>query len=92
MLLYGAAVWAPAMNKVTYANMLRKVQRLAALGVTGCLRTVSTDAVLVLADLIPIEFLVNERAALFFHKIWTIPSLRSRLHLESAGSSYFRNS
>ena len=82
MLLYGAAVWAPAMNKTTYINMIRKVQRLAALSVTGCLRTVSSDAVFVLADLIPIDYLVNERAALFFHRMWTVPSLRNRLNLE----------
>lgn len=65
MLLYAAPVWSSALRIQAYTNTLAKVQRIAAIRICGAYRTISREAVLVIAGVIPIELLANERKRLF---------------------------
>lgn len=58
---YAAPVWAEGC-KVRMSNKLLSVQRLAAIGAAAAYRTVSTEALLVLADLPPIDLRISELA------------------------------
>ncbi|XP_068140005.1 uncharacterized protein [Drosophila tropicalis] len=49
IILYAAAIWAPAMSSPTYSRDCRSSYR------TCALRTVSEDAALVLSDMAPLE-------------------------------------
>lgn len=68
ILLYGAEVWAEAMNKECYRKRLGDVQRKGALRVACAYRTVSEPAVLVIAGVIPIALLAQERRAVYLRK------------------------
>jgi ribonuclease HI len=70
ILLYGSPVWSKALDKSRNITLLRRVQRLAALIITGTLKTSSTDALLILAGLTPIDLLARERSTLQFIR-WT---------------------
>uniref|UniRef100_A0A1B6HLL2 Reverse transcriptase domain-containing protein n=1 Tax=Homalodisca liturata TaxID=320908 RepID=A0A1B6HLL2_9HEMI len=61
ILLYGAPVWASAMQFGRAKEAALRVQRLAAMRITSAYRTISLDAVLVLAGTPPIHLLVKER-------------------------------
>ena len=61
IILYGASIWGGALKHQKYRVMLLQVQRRVAQSVCTAYRTVSTDAALVAAGLIPIDLLVNER-------------------------------
>lgn len=62
-LLYAAPVWAhSACSTARNRDILTQVQRLAALRVTRCYRTVSDVAALVLAGMPPAHLLADERA------------------------------
>ena len=64
--LYGAPVWAPwAMKKSGNRHILEKTQRVMGIRITRCHRTVSTEAILVLARTIPWPLLVEERAKIY---------------------------
>jgi len=65
VLLYGAEVWAHALNKRCYREQLLRVQRRGALRVASAYRTVSEPAVLVIAGVIPIHLLARERQAIY---------------------------
>ncbi|XP_054272570.1 UDP-glycosyltransferase UGT5-like [Macrosteles quadrilineatus] len=65
VLLYGAEVWADALNKEAYRMRLARVQRQAALRVASAYRTVSEPAVLVIAGVIPVKLLAVERKAIY---------------------------
>lgn len=64
ILLYGSEIWGKGLNKRS-RNTLLAVQRTYALRIASAYRTVSTQAILVLAGTIPIDLLVEER-----RKIW----------------------
>lgn len=70
-LLYGAEVWAEALNKESYKKRLCQVQRRAALRVASAYRTVSEPAALVIAGVIPIDLLARERRAIYLRKAET---------------------
>ena len=61
IVLYGAPIWEGALRHRKYREMLLRVQRRVALRVTMAYRTVSTEAALVVAGLIPIDLLARER-------------------------------
>lgn len=65
ILLYGSEVWASTLEKRNRAKRLLAVQRTAALRVTSAYRTVSTDAILVIAGIIPIDLQALERKNTF---------------------------
>lgn len=55
--------WGRVMRTIKYRNMMLQVQRRAALRVMSVYRTVSTEAIQVVAGVIPFDLLVGERTA-----------------------------
>ncbi len=77
VLLYGAPIWADAVNAREYwRTEMVFVQRKVALRCVSAYRTVSTDAVCVLADIPLIEIVVDERKRVY--------SVTHRIKLKSA--------
>ena len=68
VLLYGAEVWAGALNKEVYRKHLAQVQRRGALRVASAYRIVSEPTVMVFAGVIPIALLAKERQAIYKRK------------------------
>lgn len=68
ILLYAAPIWADAMGIQSYARGAKSVHRRSALRVARAFRTVSYDAVCVLADMPPIDLIAQERARLYLRK------------------------
>ena len=64
ILLYGATVWAEKM-RLTYADILLRAQRTMLLAVTKGYRTVSREALTVLAGVMPIDLKALEREQLY---------------------------
>ena len=64
ILLYGAEVWTDCIRKVTYASKLTSVQQQGALRISCAYRTVSLEAALVIARVIPID----ERQCIYLNK------------------------
>ncbi|KAG8234968.1 hypothetical protein J437_LFUL013325, partial [Ladona fulva] len=64
-LLYGAEIWASALNTAKYRKRITVVQRRGALRVACSNRTVSEAAMLVVAGKIPIDLLAKERKRIF---------------------------
>ncbi|KAH8292686.1 hypothetical protein KR054_010467, partial [Drosophila jambulina] len=63
-LLYAAPVWADAAGTKSYMRGVESTYRLCAIRVASAFRTISDDAVLVLAGLVPLSELVREKADL----------------------------
>ncbi|XP_046829264.1 uncharacterized protein LOC124428804 [Vespa crabro] len=61
VMLYGVEVWAEALQHEKYRKRMATVQRRVALRIACSYRTVSEPAVLVLARVIPIDLLSQER-------------------------------
>lgn len=65
IILYAAPVWVQGIRIERQKKVLIRVQRSAAIRICRAYRTVSTDAVLLIARTIPITLLLEERAAVF---------------------------
>ena len=65
ILLYGAEVWADALKKETYRKKMEQVHRKGALRISSAYRTVSEDAALEVAGVIPIDLLAQERKSVY---------------------------
>lgn len=65
ILLYGAEIWADALDVKRYRKRLTNVQRQGALRIACAYRTVSAQAVLVIAGVIPIDLLAKERKKIY---------------------------
>ena len=65
ILLYGAEIWADAMEVNKYRKRMVTVQRRGALRVACAYRTVSEEAVAVIAGTIPIDLLARERKQIY---------------------------
>uniref|UniRef100_A0A1B6EBM3 Uncharacterized protein n=1 Tax=Clastoptera arizonana TaxID=38151 RepID=A0A1B6EBM3_9HEMI len=61
VLLYDALVWAESLELITYRKTMSSVQRLSAIRVTSAYRTVSEEAVNVVASCVPIDILAGEQ-------------------------------
>lgn len=61
VLLYGAEIWAPALETKSYRNKMEGAQRKLLLRVASAYRTVAADVVQVLAGVPPIDLLAEER-------------------------------
>ncbi len=61
ILLYGAEIWADALDAKAYSKRLTDVQRQGALRIACAYRTVSLVAVQVVAGVIPIDLVAKER-------------------------------
>ncbi|XP_068141777.1 uncharacterized protein [Drosophila tropicalis] len=66
--LYAAPIWADAMDKKSYRRDLEATYRLSAIRVCSAFRTVSDEAALVLASMVPIDELVRESKAMYYGK------------------------
>jgi len=60
IILYAAPIWAPAMSVKAYGQTCKAAYRTCALRVLSAFRTVSEDAALVLAGMIPLDLLADE--------------------------------
>ncbi|KAJ8912314.1 hypothetical protein NQ315_005918, partial [Exocentrus adspersus] len=60
-MLYGAEVWAPALEHESYRKILGSVQRRLLLRVVAAYRTVAEEVVQVLAGVPPVDLLAKER-------------------------------
>ena len=65
IVLYGAPIWSGALRYEKYRQMVVQVQRRVGLRICSAYRTVSTEAVQVIAGVIPLDLLVEERTAAF---------------------------
>ncbi|XP_052742638.1 uncharacterized protein LOC128198922 [Bicyclus anynana] len=63
--MYASSVWAPATEKITTQKQLNTVQRGFAQKICKSYRTVSLNAALLLADLIPLDLRIQEAAQLY---------------------------
>ena len=61
ILLYGAPIWGRALKYAKYVEMVSRVQRKMAIRICSAYRTVSLEAVQVLAGVVPVDLLVRER-------------------------------
>jgi len=59
-ILYAPPVWAPAMAVTAYSRSCKAAYRTCALRVLSAFRTVSDDAALVLAGMVPLDLLAEE--------------------------------
>lgn len=65
VMLYGAPIWAGVMRVTSYRRKLQSVQRKIAMKVCRAYRTVSFDAVAVLASTMPIHIMAQERSDVY---------------------------
>lgn len=65
VMLYASPIWSEAMAVTSYARQVTSVYRRAALRVARAFRTVSYDAVCVIADMTPIQLMAEERAEIY---------------------------
>ena len=63
IIMYGAPIWSKATQKDRYRNMPIRVRRKMAIRISSAYRTVSTEAVQVMAGLIPPDLQIKERTA-----------------------------
>lgn len=68
VMLYGAEIWADALNVDKYKKRLAAVQRRGALRVACSYRTVSEPAVLVVTGVMPIDLLAKEQKQIYERK------------------------
>ncbi|XP_068139937.1 uncharacterized protein [Drosophila tropicalis] len=59
-ILYAAQIWAPAMEVESYCRLISPTYRICALRVCSAFRSVSEDAELVVAGMVPIDILAAE--------------------------------
>lgn len=65
VLTYGIAIWGGALKTNASRRILTSVYRLSALRIASAYRTVSEEAVCVIAGILPFEVLVEERRCLY---------------------------
>ena len=65
-------VWCPGCQTASAKKRLSRVQRLTCLGITGAMRTASTSAMVALTGLPPLELLVQSKARLVAHCLWSL--------------------
>ncbi|CAH2218226.1 jg13488 [Pararge aegeria aegeria] len=65
IVLYAASAWAPATKKLGVRRQLNAVQRTFAQKITKAYRTVSLNAAMILAGILPLDLRVQEAAALY---------------------------
>ena len=65
LLLYGAPIWVNILNKYCYIRKLTRVQRLINIRIAKSYRTVSNEALCMIAGLTPTDIKIKESAQLF---------------------------
>ncbi|XP_070075725.1 uncharacterized protein [Drosophila takahashii] len=88
-LLYAPPVWAEATDKVSYMRKVNSTYRLCAIRISCAFRTISDDAVLVIAGQVPLGELVRESKdirttlSLIKEDPWTKAEARARSRMQS---------
>lgn len=72
-MLYAAPVWASALCFDKNIKTLSNPQRLMAIRVACAYKTVSTNAILVVAGMVPLKQMANERRAIYEAKRLRLP-------------------
>lgn len=87
VLMYGVPVWAESLRNQETRRKVASVYRVSALRVTCAFRTVSEDAAQVIAGMLPIQLLADERKYLYHQKKKedqkTAAELKSTVRLKS---------
>uniref|UniRef100_A0A6V7JIN6 Reverse transcriptase domain-containing protein n=1 Tax=Bracon brevicornis TaxID=1563983 RepID=A0A6V7JIN6_9HYME len=65
ILTYGIAIWGEVLEMETYRRKVAAVHRISALSVASAFRTISNDAVCVIANMMPIEVIAIVRKQLY---------------------------
>ncbi|KAL0278094.1 UNVERIFIED_CONTAM: hypothetical protein PYX00_000003 [Menopon gallinae] len=68
IITYAAPVWAPLLAADRYLKIVNRSQRNALLLITKAFRTVSTEALQVVAGAMPMDILLRQREALYHHR------------------------
>lgn len=68
VLLYGAPVWAGSLKVQAYRKVIASSYRLGAVRTACAYRTISDDAVCVIAGMLPVDILAAERQRLYLRK------------------------
>ena len=82
--LYGAQIWADALQLQENRRRMLSIHRLTALRVTSAFRTVSLEAACVIAGMMPIDIAADEAKRLFEGKIDGKVSKENRMKEEAA--------
>ena len=83
---FASLLWWPGCQTASAKKKLSRFQRLAYLGITGAMRTTSTNAVEALICLPPLELVVQSEARSAAHRLWSLGSW-SYLHPNRGHSS-----
>lgn len=65
ILLYGAPIWAKALQTLKYRRLMERAQRTMLLRVASAYRTVSGVALAVVTGVVPIDLMVQERVYMY---------------------------
>lgn len=68
IMLYAAPIWSRALETSQRRQQLSSVQRLGCLRIACAFRTVSDDAISIIAGKLPVEFAVEERCSAYEHR------------------------
>ncbi|KAJ8915434.1 hypothetical protein NQ315_003195 [Exocentrus adspersus] len=82
VVLYGAQLWYPILDKITYKNMLARAERKSLLRLCSAYRTASTTALNVIAGEIPLHLLARER-----HRLHTRQEVNEQAKKEERNES-----
>ena len=86
---YASLVWWPGCQTASAVKTLSKIQRLACLGITGAVRTTPTHAMEALICLPPLELVVQGKARMAVHRLWSL-GCWSYLHPNRGHSSILK--
>ena len=81
---YGALSWLNVIEQKCVKTLLARVQRLAAIAITGTHRTIATSSAIVLAGMLPIHLEIKRKAALQLCDIYRNDELSKRLNILEA--------
>ena len=95
IILYGCLVWGEAVFSISKRCKFQRVQRIAALGILGALKTSPTSGLLVLAGLLPIHLVIRQRMCMTYLRSTSDPVINKVVHLTESlraheqSSTYF---
>ena len=80
-IMYGALSWLSVIEQSCVKKILNRIQRIAAISITGTYRTTATSSATVLAGIMPIDLEIKQRAALQLHDIYRNKEIGNRLKI-----------
>ena len=91
ILLYGAIVWGNALSTKSNRKLYTQTERVALISITGAFRTSPTNALYVLAGILPIEFVVKERLAIGIQNSIVHTTLDKRMNIDHVWYEHLQN-